>query len=216
MNAIVVAYAMSLLPNQLPVKAEDQIRYVVKNLQPALTESEAKDLAFHIHRQAKKNRLDWKLMVSLFNQESSLKKNPQNCLTKTENCEDYGVAQINFRTWGETLHLDKKKLVSSYGYSVSKATQILVSYRKQYSKKDPQWYGCYHSVNPEFKDVYLKRVNIHYGKIKKLLGNYKYEQARKQSHNDSYVGQNQSVLSFGDTRRIYVYDRPRRRAGLKA
>jgi len=168
-----------LFPNQAVPKEgpqEDRVEtlsLLLQHLQPKLKDTSAKELAQVILKEASINQLDWKLIVSILNQESSLRRDPQGCLKNADDCTgDYGIAQVRYKIWKDEFGLkkeDKKRLMTDYAYAVGTQVRILVHYREKYQNREFNWFTRYHSGTPEFRAVYMRHLNKSYEKINLFL-----------------------------------------------
>lgn len=163
---------------------------LIRFLQPAMPLDKADKVAFSVLKYSRDINLDWRLFISILFQESSLTLDPQNCYTNElhplpvkvkmsshgkviyrtmagipKKCIDYGIAQINFRTWGEELGLNKELLVTNIDYSINAASKILFYYKHRYAKHDSKWHLRYHSNTPEFKNAYGTVIGKRFSKI---------------------------------------------------
>lgn len=165
---------------------EQTVSELIQFLQPSLSDSVSKQIAVSVLKYSRDINLDWRLFISILYQESSLTMDPQGCYknelhpplrkvkTKTgfkmiskplKKCIDYGIAQINFHTWGEELDLDKERLLTDIDYSINAASKILFYYKHRFSKKDRRWHLRYHSSTPSLKDGYGQVIGKRFNKI---------------------------------------------------
>jgi hypothetical protein len=115
-------------------------------------------------------------------QESSLRKDPQNCLKQPEKCTgDYGVGQVRKQIWDNYpwMVFDKTKLMSDYAYGVRATAKVLAHYKRYYESKDDMWYGRFHSGTPTLKRGYVARIKVAKAKINNFL-NHKLEIAQSE------------------------------------
>ena len=152
----------------------------VSYMQPENDEVTAHRIAEAVYRGSLEIGMDWKLMLSILHQESSLKLNPQGCKVwvskrsgERGSCVDYGIGQVNFRTWGKSMNLSRLKLVTSYEYSIEAPARILKHYKKLYGKHGHKWYLRYHSGKPEHKRVYDAYVTKRYVAVKRYVSGLK-------------------------------------------
>jgi hypothetical protein len=176
------------IPNNKNVE-QQTVMELVQFLQPNSTDKVANEIARSVLKNSRSINIDWRLFVSILFQESSLTLDPQNCymdelhpsIARIKNkvgykivqkspkkCIDYGIAQINWRTWGKALSLNKELLVTDIDYSIGAATKILSYYKKTYAKKDTRWHLRYHSNTPEFKEEYGNYIHKKFKRIQKF------------------------------------------------
>lgn len=186
---------LKTIPNNKNVSKET-VMELVQFLQPSTNDMDADKIATAILRYSRDINLDWRVFISILFQESSLTLDPQNCYMnelhppivrikhiknhkvtyrlvqkKVKKCIDYGIAQINFRTWGEELGLNKELLVTDIDYSINAASKILFYYKHRYAKRDAKWHLRYHSNTPEFKTAYGKVIHKRFNKIDNFIKN---------------------------------------------
>lgn len=179
---------------------DDTVGQLIQFMQPNLDDYTAGVISKSILRHSKDIGIDWRLFVSILFQESSLSLDPQNCYMnelyppmervrhkkhghttytierkKSHRCMDYGIAQINFHTWGKVLDLNKELLLTDIDYSIAAGAKILYYYKKNFSKHDPKWHLRYHSNTPEYKNAYGKVLHKRIKKINKFVKDNKKE-----------------------------------------
>lgn len=154
-------------------KEEQDLSAVIRYMQPAHTIGSSIALAKAIIKHSKRTKVDKVLMLSIMYQESSLKLDPQGCFKDKKKCApDYGIGQINFKTWGKFLNLDKNKLLTNVDYSVWATSEVLRIYKKQYSK-EKDWHSRYHSKTYHLRYGYYKLIEKGYNKIITYTRGYK-------------------------------------------
>lgn len=151
----------------------DEINSIIAKMQPNNSVAETVQIAREVEHFSQKTNLDWKLILAIFAQESTFQKDPQNCVASLQRCHDFGIGQINYKTWGAYFKLDKKRLVTDYHYSIKSSVDILVYYRHLYGSRDANWYLHYHSSTPEFRDAYHQRISVQYARINKYLREFR-------------------------------------------
>lgn len=107
--------------------------------------------------------ISWKITAALLAHESRFDINPQNCSSK-KRCKDYGIAQINYHTWGQKLSLDKEKLTHDIPYSIGNMCHILGTLKQKYGK-EKKWYTRYHSFTSQHRQLYLQHIRKKYNRI---------------------------------------------------
>jgi hypothetical protein len=146
------------------------IQKAIEHLQPALTKEKSRKLAKAIERETDKHDLDWRLVTAILFQESSLRVDPQNCLTNPNRCTgDYGIGQVRYSIWSKKFDIDKKRMMTDLDYSVKISVKVLADYRMRYGNKELNWYTRYHSGTPEYRAVYMEKINKAYYKINNHL-----------------------------------------------
>lgn len=169
--AITVAFAVPNKTASMNTKPERlspnvvKIAKVITHLQPAFGANEAKAVAKIIDRRSAETGIDWRLVVAILFQESSLRLDPQNCKVNFTRCNDMGIGQVRFSVWGKELKIDKKRMVTDADYAIGKVYKILAHYKIQYSKKELNWFTRYHSGDPDFRSAYMRKLNKAYAKI---------------------------------------------------
>lgn len=138
---------------------------VINSLQPKLSDKEVESIATTISRNSAKTGIDWRLVVAILFQESSLRLDPQNCKVNFTRCNDMGIGQVRYSVWGKELKIDKKRMVTDLEYAIGKTYKVLVHYRERYGHKELNWYTRYHHGDPGFRFEYMKRLNKAYAKI---------------------------------------------------
>lgn len=129
------------------------INKTIRNASPNLNSKFSKHLAKSILKSSIKWKIDWRIMVGILQQESSFRTDPQQCLLKNKKCIDYGIAQINFATWGKELSLNKNRLVRDVDYNIDTMGHILFL-MKQSHEHEKNYYSRYHSATPHFRRIY--------------------------------------------------------------
>lgn len=130
----------------------------------------SKQLARAIEREADEHEIDWKLIAAILFQESSLRIDPQNCLTNPKRCTgDYGIGQVRYKVWIKRFHIEKERLLIDPDYSVKMSVKVIADYKNRYAKKEAHWYTRYHSKTPEYRDAYMVKVNKVYNNIRQHL-----------------------------------------------
>ena len=165
-----------------PVRAEtvSTVSAVVRELQPALSDRDAQEIAQEVTSQAEENHFDWKLFLAVLFQESSLHRDPHNCLKVRLHCRDFGIGQVNWRTWGIRWRLNKLLLVTNYPYAIGVSARIFAQYQNRFKAHDRYWLGRYNSGTLEYRRDYQKKVLRHYARIKAyLLNRYAYGRLRR-------------------------------------
>jgi hypothetical protein len=146
------------------------IQKTVEHLQPALTKEKSRKLAKALERETDKHDIDWRLVIAIMFQESSLRVDPQNCLANPKRCTgDYGIGQVRYSVWSKQFNIDKKRMMTDLDYSVKVSVKVLADYKVRYGKKELNWYTRYHSGTPQYRAVYMAKINKAYHKINKHL-----------------------------------------------
>lgn len=187
---LVLVPSVSLSESHLEAPPQDIIR-TVQYLQPRHSQKMAKKIAGAVYHYSKSINVDWRLFLSILYQESSLDLDPQKCMEKefeehfkrvktkkhsfkyvkipNRKCEDYGISQINWKTWGKEMQLDKKLLLTDVDYSVKAAANILAFYKTKHSRHDRRWHLRYHSATPYYKAEYEEYIKRRYNRIKRYV-----------------------------------------------
>lgn len=71
---------------------------------------------------------------------------------------DYGVMQINHRTWEDTFGIDNPEWLFQADYNVAIGCRILNHLHEKYAKNDVFWWTRYHSFKEHRRERYKKRV----------------------------------------------------------
>ena len=79
--------------------------------------------------------------------------------------EDWGIAQINFRTWSKFFNIKKALDLYDPDINIKTAMSILTLAKNVHGKKK-DWYSYYHSWNHLPRNKYAKKVN----NVLKILG----------------------------------------------
>lgn len=169
---LLLAFPNQAIPKEgVPENKLETVKLTLQHLQPKLTDNLATELAQVILTESHQAQIDWKLVVSILNQESSLRRDPQGCLKNPDDCTgDYGIAQIRHRVWKKEFpDLNKKKLMTDYAYAVGTAVKILSHYKAKYEKRELNWFTRYHSGTPEHRSVYMRNLNKSYAKMNVFL-----------------------------------------------
>lgn len=153
------------------VSEVDLIARSIMFIEPAVSKTNATLIAHSINKYAIIHDLDWKIMAAILAQESSFRRDPQvtsrhpkGCLEVKSNCEDYGISQINFETWGSFYKLDKARLLADIDYNISIMSKILQKLKDKYGK-EKTWATRYHSFSRSHRKMYADRIYIKYVKI---------------------------------------------------
>ncbi len=142
-----------------------KITRVIANLQPNMNRYQNRMLAKVIHENSTRTGIDWRLVVAILFQESSLRLDPQNCKVNFTRCNDMGIGQVRYSVWGKTLKIDKKRMVTDVEYAIEQVYAVLSHYKLQYGKRELNWFTRYHSGDPEFRAIYMRKLNRAYAKI---------------------------------------------------
>lgn len=139
-----------------------QVKIAATKLSPAAKKIEQQ--AWWVYTYAQKYNIDPYIMLALIKVESNF---DQAAVSETG---DYSLAQINYAVWNKELEskgmkLDYEKLQKNSSYAIEKMAIILSLIKKRHAKKDPHWYGRYHSNTKKYKKRYLKKVNHYLSKI---------------------------------------------------
>lgn len=138
-----------------------KIREDIVRLQPIYSKNKERAhlVATAIVESSKNNDIDSEIYLAILFKESSLLTDPQNCLKEAKSCTgDYGMSQVNYRTWGKVLNIDKAKMLTDVAYSIEVGARVL-SYYKRYENKDSIWYARYHSKTPRLKKMYAHQLH---------------------------------------------------------
>ena len=149
-------FLLMLLLNVCHASEFDTAKASIMYVQPALNQGEAFFITKSLLKHAKEFKLDWKVMASIISQESSFKKDPQDCLHK-KFCADLGIAQINWKTWNKELHLDRNKLLTDVDYNILIMCQILSRLKDDYGD-ERHWFTRYHSFKEERRQLYADYI----------------------------------------------------------
>lgn len=166
-------YSSALIGQLALFDAADAER-IALTLQPELSKGEAQSLAFFVVETSEEIGLHWTHLMAIFFQESSLRLDPKDCMTGASTCTgDFGVGQVNFKTWGEALNLNKHSMLTSYSYSIRKSAEVFKIYKEKYEGKDPKnWWTLYHSKTPDLRKEYQRKVKaVHVRILKDLKAN---------------------------------------------
>jgi hypothetical protein len=111
----------------------------IRRLQPALKHDRAKRLARAFENVAKREGVDWRLLVSISFHETSL-----GLHTVNSKSGDYGLMQLNKKI---ILHygLSHDRVMSDAEYSLTWACRLLKENQKRYGSKYTYWLGIYRS-----------------------------------------------------------------------
>ncbi len=148
-----------------PLHKESEIAYVISRMAPHVSKKNADKYDKLIRKYSELHELDWKIVVAILFQESRFKENAVNC--GRYGCNDFGIAQINFRNikaWG----MDFGKIFDA-GYSIKHATAFLERLKNRHSHKDPKWFARYNSGTPHLKNKYYKLLRKHLNRIERIL-----------------------------------------------
>lgn len=153
------------------------IKATVLKLQPALQKNEpaANEIALAVQTESRRYGFEWKMFLSILNHESSLRKDPQNCLRIKQNCTgDYGIGQVRKGVWDKMpgMSFDGHRLLTEYSYAIGASAKVLNYYKLKYQKKEMNWYTRYHSNTPEYRAAYMLMLNKNFEKINQHLDVY--------------------------------------------
>lgn len=175
MRAIILSAILSAIFVAIPNKTASSVQQrpttdrrivkVIKELQPKLSDKDAEAIATIVSRNSAKTGIEWRLVVAILFQESSLKIDPQNCKVNFTRCNDMGIGQVRYSVWGKELKIDKKRMVTDLEYAIGKVYKVLGHYREKYGQKELNWFTRYHHGDPSFRFEYMKRLNRAYAKI---------------------------------------------------
>lgn len=160
MKYLILALAVLLqAPNASAIEEFIVAKHSIKYLQHNLKGDYLDEVTLTILRNAHKYNLDWKIMAAIIAQESSFKKDPQHCSRHINTCIDLGIGQINYETWKEEFHLNKRKLLRDMNYNIDVMAQILSKLRDMYGpqgsrRHEKRWHTRYHSFTWKHRKIY--------------------------------------------------------------
>jgi soluble lytic murein transglycosylase-like protein len=186
-----------LIANAKADIAFDTAKASIMNIQPSLDEKEAIIITKSLLNSADHYNLDWMIMASIIAQESSFRKDPQNCLHTKKVCIDLGISQINYGTWGKTLNLDRIKLLTDIQYNIDTMAKILSRLKAKYSR-ELSWHTRYHSFTPSHRKVYADFIYHYFLKISSYAKGY-------QDKTDNEEKKNVSKRSSISTCKLFGY-----------
>ena len=147
-------------------KVVSRIESAILTLNPKLKKDYANKLAIITAINARKYRIDPRLMLSIMNTESSFN---QNAVSSTN---DVSIAQINLNVWTPSFFkkttgqsLDVSRLKKDESYAISRMCLILNYYKNEFPN-DKAWYARYHSSTPKHKSNYNYKLVKSAKKIK--------------------------------------------------
>jgi hypothetical protein len=162
-------------------------------LNPSIDKSWAMDISNLIYKESKYENVDPFIVVAIMMQESTMKINAINKVTKeiiTTNCNewhdcvttitktvkatDYGLFQFH-RSTMENHNLDVEQVLSDWKFTTSFAIKLIAKKEKICKHKYPDTsYACYHSATVEKHKEYVKLVQRYYlgPKKEKKCGQY--------------------------------------------
>lgn len=114
-------------------------------------------LAYHIHKNALKRKIDPSKVVLLIATESDFNINAYN------KAGDYSIAQINFPIWNSEFkrlnrkELDFLRLTNDPAYAINRMVEIL-EILKQRHPNDRKYYTRYYSNTRYLRELYEKRI----------------------------------------------------------
>ncbi len=135
-----------------------KIERMVKHLEPSMSDKDANKIAYLINKNAKKFKIDPKIMLSIIDTESDFRQDA------VSSSGDISIVQINADVWVSEFkrrgmgELNVAKLKKSEGYAILKMAQILNELKTKHAKTDPKWFARYHSKTLKFKNPYAKKV----------------------------------------------------------
>ena len=136
-------------PKQSPHK---HILVQIKHNNKELSNEYAEKIADIVYTKSLELNVDPRLVAAILMQESHYKLSAVN-----KKSADYGIAQINKHTV-KSLRLDKSRLLSDLGYSITAGVTVLASL-KHYSASDSKWWGRYHNRHLKEKIKYITMVS---------------------------------------------------------
>jgi len=164
-TTLLATLLMALAPTSALASDAAQILATVQHLQPANDLPEAYAIAKAVQTHADASGLDWKLIVAILAQESSLLRDPQRCY-EGHRCTDLGIAQINWKTWAEPYALERDRILIDPDYAIGVMAKILTHYRDTYGAKERHWFSRYNSATASYRALYQEKVLAKYAKIK--------------------------------------------------
>lgn len=147
-------------------KTFGKIERAILTLKPNMKKDLAKRVSVLIGLSSKKYNLDPRIMISIMKVESAFNQ------SATNPSGDFSIAQINYRVWEKEFkklkrkNLDFTKLKKNDAYSIFRMAEILSIEKKRYKGK--KWYLTYHSRTKKYRDIYEKKFNKEFKKIKKF------------------------------------------------
>lgn len=164
LTSLILLIANPAAPQELPEL--DMARAAISKIAPG-----RELIAIPLVKYAKASHIDWKAMAAILFQESSFRTDPQNCLNKQLNCSDFGISQINWKTWGKVLNLDKKRLVTDASYNIKIMSIILMRLKADYGS-EKHWITRFHSFNPKNRTIYAGYIYPKYKRLNVLAREY--------------------------------------------
>jgi len=142
----------------IPPKPKAKRTYTQMSLKKSYTcaYKDIKCLKAYARKQAKKARINPDLFLAIISTESNW-----NAAAVNKRSHDYGLTQINKVNIKNRYELIKIR--SSAEYSIDKALEILLHFKKSYSKLEPDTWYCRYNIGyknlPETCNRYLTRLS---------------------------------------------------------
>lgn len=188
---MILLMSLLFMPQAFAANNFDVAKASIKYVQPDLKDQEASVITSALLKHSSYYKLDWRIMAAIVAQESSFRKDPQDCLHIKTKCADLGIAQINFFTWGKELKLDRKKLLTDVSYNIETMAKILSRLKETYGK-EPKWHTRYHSFTNSHRKTYADFIYHKYLKISSYAKGYA----------DSQIRYDEGVISVSKRRKI--------------
>lgn len=150
----------------------------VRHLQPRLSWQQARQHADIIYKEAKRSGINWKLILAIAHQESSLRwfKGDETCgftrdFPNKYQCvyRSFGPMHVVFMFWKPWLKLDHRRLRDDLAYGYHMGVRILEIKRSQYGKTSDTWYSQYNAKSAEFRKQYVRVIQRRIKRINNFL-----------------------------------------------
>lgn len=136
--------------------ANEQIASTIQDLSPHIDRQTAKKYAIIIDKYSRKYKINWRIPVAIFRQESNFRINEVNYKT-----DDFGIGQLNYYWHIKKKEIDLKRLFNEPDYAIHETYKILYNLKKKYhtgAKGWYQWYTRYHSFRPNRRKRYYNKL----------------------------------------------------------
>lgn len=167
-----------LLPIQ--TKADPiSVCLAMKALYPPIQDDILLDYSETIDKLALEYKVDWKVIVAIFRQESNFDLKAVNY-----NSKDFGIGQLNYKTIKDR-NIDLGSLLTDKEYAMRHTINFLSELQEKYAKLDSRrgqkWYTRYHSFVNSTRNNYRDYIKKHLRVIEVTVSEYKQSTRRQKA-----------------------------------
>lgn len=144
----------------------EEVCRAITTLTPGVSRDTAQAYTSSIVKYSKQYKVDWRVSVAIFKQESNFDHRVVNWKS-----HDYGIGQMNAKTI-QSRDIDLGQLLTDHDYAIEQTFRMLKELQDKYgkidSRKDLRWFTRYHSFTPSIRAIYRKLLDKHLASIEAL------------------------------------------------